>query len=171
MGREIRRVPPDWKHPTRNNGSGLQPLFDKAYEPAAKEWAEACALWERGEHPDQLLYPDQSVSCKHWWEWDGNPPDKEYCRPDWPAETITAYQVYETVSEGTPVSPVFATEEEMITWLAEVGAGMGIGGTPAPLGREGAERWVRSGGWAPSGVFCGGQVMSGVEFLALEKKD
>jgi len=33
----------------------------------------------------------------------------------------TAFQIYENVSEGTPVSPVFETEDEMKAWLIEKG--------------------------------------------------
>ncbi|WP_146208404.1 M20 family metallopeptidase [Cupriavidus plantarum] len=33
----------------------------------------------------------------------------------------TAYQVYENVSEGTPVSPVFASLEELMDWLFKQG--------------------------------------------------
>lgn len=31
---------------------------------------------------------------------------------------MTAYQLYETITEGTPISPVCQTAEEMINWLA-----------------------------------------------------
>ena len=48
------------------------------------------------------------------------PPDPEYYRPAW-SEEPTAYQMYETVSEGTPVSPVFLTVDELRTWLLEQG--------------------------------------------------
>jgi len=40
-------------------------------------------------------------------DWAGGPPDKEYYRPAWTEEEATAFQMYETVSEGTPVSPFF----------------------------------------------------------------
>ncbi len=32
-------------------------------------------------------------------------------------EHLTAWQVYENVSEGTPVSPVFASEQALLVWL------------------------------------------------------
>jgi hypothetical protein len=34
----------------------------------------------------------------------------------------TAYQIYEDVSEGTPVSPIFLTLDEMRDWLRDAGA-------------------------------------------------
>lgn len=33
----------------------------------------------------------------------------------------TAFQIYENVSEGTPVSPVFDTAEALAQWLAQEG--------------------------------------------------
>lgn len=33
----------------------------------------------------------------------------------------TAFQLYENVSEGSPVSPVFATREALAEWLAQNG--------------------------------------------------
>jgi hypothetical protein len=32
-----------------------------------------------------------------------------------------SYQVWETVSEGSPISPVFATKDELVTWLISEG--------------------------------------------------
>jgi len=50
------------------------------------------------------------------------PPDREsYRGHPWHEGEATAYQVYETVSEGTPVSPVFSDEASMCTWLHEQG--------------------------------------------------
>ena len=39
--------------------------------------------------------------------------------PDWPAAERTHFQMYETISEGTPVSPVCATAEELASWMAD----------------------------------------------------
>jgi len=35
--------------------------------------------------------------------------------------TLTSYQVYENVSEGSPVSPVFDTAEYLVRWLQQEG--------------------------------------------------
>jgi hypothetical protein len=35
--------------------------------------------------------------------------------------TLTSYQVYENVSEGSPVSPVFDTAEDLSRWLKQEG--------------------------------------------------
>lgn len=36
-------------------------------------------------------------------------------------EEKTCYQIYENVSEGSPVSPVFSSQEEMVDWLIKQG--------------------------------------------------
>lgn len=147
MGREIRRVPIDWEHPKHDWRNGYQPMHDSDFETAAREWMDDYSLWGEGKHPDQ----PRPTPC-YYWEWAGDPPDKEYHRPAWPEGTAVAYQLYETVSEGTPVSPVFATLEGLAKYLAEKGdywdQNRGNGG----MGMERALAFVSSGGWAPSKV-------------------
>ena len=116
MGREIRRVPKGWVHPVRGSADArtgrpnYQPMFDNDYTTAVKEWD-----WE-----------------------EGAPPAANYYRPAWAPEEMTCYQVYETVSEGTPVSPVFETLEDLVQWLIAQGYS------------EKAARAFADDGWAPS---------------------
>ena len=42
--------------------------------------------------------------------------------PDWSPDEATHYMMYETCSEGTPISPAFATPEELARWLTDTGA-------------------------------------------------
>ena len=44
-------------------------------------------------------------------------PSGDIC--DWNESERTHYQAYENVTIGTPISPVFATEEQMIDWLVQ----------------------------------------------------
>ncbi len=67
------------------------------------------------------------------------------------------------MSEGTPVSPPFATEDELIDYLAKNGDEWDQKRGDRPWGRQQAERFVRGGGWAPSFAVVDGQMMSGVE--------
>lgn len=39
--------------------------------------------------------------------------------PDWAKEDYTHFQMYENVTEGTPVSPVIASAKELAEWLAK----------------------------------------------------
>lgn len=134
MGREIRRVPADWEHPRQacphsswaggcseakaHDGRCFQPLYDKSFREAANDWKAEYAKWERGERPDYCTSDNRHLE---FWEWDGGPPDRKYYRPDWPDGAATHYQVYETVSEGTPVTPHFATKAELIEYLVSNG--------------------------------------------------
>lgn len=80
--------------------------------------------------------------------------------------TGEGWQVWETVSEGSPITPVFPTAEALIEHLSTVGTEWdrtpGPGGRPprGPWRREAAEAFVRSG-WAPSFVGIGGQLLMG----------
>lgn len=171
MGREIRKVPSNWQHPRtmrRNGQGGYQPMHDRAFAPAMREWIAGWEAWERGERPD---YCDEESRNLPYWEWSGAPPDPEYYRPDWKPEQMTWFQLYETVSEGTPVTPPFATQQELVDYLVEHGdfwdqqrraEGRSVMRcTPWP--REEAEAFVFGAGWAPSLVMAGGKLMSGTE--------
>lgn len=175
MGREIRMVPPNWDHPKvmRQNGrEGYQPMFDDRFENAAKEWKEGFAKWEAGERPSYYS-KEEGEPEPEFWEYNGEPPDREYYRP-WSDEEATWFQVWETVSEGTPVSPPFETKAELIEYLVENGdywdqSRRREGRTTMncdPWSRESAEAFVNGPGWAPSMVADSKGVRSGVEALA-----
>lgn len=112
MGREIRRVPKDWEHPRFKRGrrtGDFHPLYDVDYETACKEW-----------YTEAANFDNEGYNWYH--EYAGCPPDEDYYRKrKWTAEEATHYQMYETVSEGTPVTPVFATKEELVDYLVENG--------------------------------------------------
>ena len=148
MGREIRRVPKDWIHPTDENGNDL-PMFDNTYEKAAKEWIQEFLQWEAGEHEGQVK---SNTSCIYCWEYIGNPPDEKYYHPPFSSEP-THYQIYQTVSEGSPVSPIFETEEDLIEWLIEEG-----------YSQEAATKFVEYK-WAPSMVSKDGEIKMDIHGL------
>ncbi len=172
-------VPPNWEHPKKEvvkwpqgiMEERYQPMFDEPFAKAMTEWYERWQAWERGERPDYCTDESKDMA---FWDWDGGPPDPAYHRPDWPAGTATWFQVYETVSEGTPVTPPFATKEELVEYLVANGdfwdqsrrargiTDMGCG----PWSRKAAESFVFGSGWAPSFISHGGQLSSGVEALA-----
>lgn len=138
MGREIRRVPPNWEQPKNERGH-LQPMFDQTFSAAAEEWKARLAKHVPSENDG-----------REYWEWDGNPPDREYYRP-WEDEDATWFQVWETVSEGTPVTPPFATKIELVDYLVANGDAWDQSRGNGGWGRKAAERFVNAG-WAPSMV-------------------
>ncbi len=142
MGREVRRVPANWVHPKIDRGNGrlgYQPMHDRSYAVDAAEWKEALAAWERGERREENRHLE-------YWEYEGGPPDRAYYRPEWTEEERTHFQMYETTSEGTPISPVMATPESLARWLVDNNASAFAGQTAS------YESWLRVclGGYAPS---------------------
>lgn len=113
MGREIRRVPPNWEHPKDEKGNFI-PMIDKDYDSEAEEWIRNFDLHRQGKHPSEW-----AQKYKYFWEYD-SPPDEDVCRPKFEVEP-TWYQVYETVSEGTPVTPPFETLDEIVEYLVKYG--------------------------------------------------
>jgi hypothetical protein len=212
MGREIRRVPPDWDHPRSlrpawEPGIGATekmactPMLDESLREAQEEWDEGKRKWDAGdnelartvwtevdlrreearaaelysgksarddaefvrEHLGQLVYESYE-------EYAGErpkPEDAALYRPDWPEESRTAFQVYETVSEGTPVSPVFETREELLAWLSDPSRDARL---LPHMSREAAERFVTYGS-VPSLMIKDGQVASSVEMLEPSFRD
>lgn len=67
------------------------------------------------------------------------------------------WQVWETVSEGSPISPVFADREGLIRWLMSKAYNWGAS---RPLTREQAENFTASG-WAPTAVITAEGVIRG----------
>lgn len=168
MSREVRRVPPDWKHPTiwREDWRGemvesFDALFDGAfYEATLAVWDDENAKWEAGEFPD---YADEDHRKMTYAEWNGERPEAKDYMPRWTPEEATHLMMYETTSEGTPISPAFATPEELARWLADNNA--------SASGSRGAsyEAWLRvaRGGWAPTAISTPETGMvSGVEAMA-----
>lgn len=167
MGREVRRVPKDWQHPKKREYNVLkhcyeeryQPMYDEPFAPKMREWYAAWEAWERGERPE-------GATSATYIEWDGGPPDPAYYRPDWPEETRTHLMMYESTSEGTPISPAFETPEEVARWLTDNNASA-FGSSTASY-----EGWLRvcKGGYAPSAVMTvhgdgSGTMQSGVDAL------
>lgn len=115
---------------------------------------------------------DGKIPLAEWLRDERMPPDPKYYRP-YREEDATWYQVWETVTEGTPVTPPFATREELVDYLVKYGdewdQKRGNGG----YSRAAAEAFVNAG-WAPSMVITmrgdGTQTMAkGIEVpLALQ---
>ena len=132
MGREIRRVPKEWQHPKDESGHYLA-LYDEDYESALEQY-QRCPT-----------------------DWDSIPPDPDYFRQAWDDDNpATHYQVYQDVSEGTPVSPVFASLDEMVAWL--IGEG---------YSEHAANKFAQLG-WAPSMMFSPDKGLSGIGIHSLD---
>lgn len=166
MSRVVRKVPADWQHPKDARGHYL-PLYDGAsLVERFAAWVVGKAMWERGlaedwGKPGQWKARDPAWG-KHWEDWSGAAPKPAHFTPTWPAEVCTHLMMYEDVSEGTPISPAFATAEELATWLATNKA------SASGMFAASYDAWLATitRGWAPSMVLAGGVLRSGVEGLA-----
>lgn len=84
------------------------------------------------------------------------PDDSDECMPDFDVpDDELGWCLYETVSEGTPVTPVFATAEELIDHLATIGQDY----EQVPMRRTAAEALVREGSTLGSFLIIGNNRM------------
>lgn len=145
--------------------SVFQPMFDRDYATAAAEW--------RREFEEFYAKKENIEHGQEFWEWSGSPPDREYY-VNYTPEQATWFCLYETVSEGSPVSPPFETKQELANYLAEHGdfwdQSRRKDGTTSmdcsPWGKEAAEKFVFGGGYMPSMVITGGEILTGGKLAA-----
>jgi len=78
------------------------------------------------------------------------------------------WQVWETVSEGSPVTPVFPTAEALVDHLTTKGDFSTQRLNKPPFSRKAAEAFIKSG-WAASGVIVNGKVSEGIETAKYQK--
>ncbi len=163
MGREIRRVPPNWQHPKTKRPDyktgRMEECFEALHDDRASALASFAADIEKMGLAEAIDYHG------------GGPRSDDYV--DYEGKEQTWWQVYETVSEGTPVTPPFETQAELVEYLVANGdfsdqrrRAEGNSFMPcAPWSRKQAESFVFGSGWAPSLVVDYGRVMSGVEAM------
>lgn len=174
MGRQVRMVPANWEHPKRYDTYRREmtyvPLYSgsgDAFALAEAEWNEEYAKWQEGfvrNYGDgEKWRPKEADEINmRFTEWSGSRPSPDDYMPNWPREICTHLMMYEDTSEGTPISPAFATPEELARWLTDNNASA-FGGQTASY-----EAWLRvcQGGFAPSAVMDAKGLRSGVEAMA-----
>lgn len=157
MGREVRKVPPDWQHPRDDKGRYVGLL--EGYSKHVAQRAMEQEAWQRGK---VITFggEDPAPSDVSFDEWYGEPPNPDHYVPDFSEGSATFFQMYETVSEGTPISPPMPTLEALAKWLSEDSSNDGWRND-----RNSYEQWlaVCKAGWVPSGVVIKGHFMTGVE--------
>lgn len=172
MGREVRRVPENWEHPMdwdhkdHHGRHHHKPLYE-GYTDALDEWTAEREFWDNdSDDPGRWNNGEARMESKRSGEsadlWHGSRPESGDYMPEWSEAERTHYQMYETTSEGTPLSPVLDTPEKLARWLTDNEASAS-GDLTASY-----EGWLRvcNGGYAPSMVGHDGRGMtSGVEGL------
>jgi hypothetical protein len=111
-----------------------------------KGFEETCSAC--GGHGSTEAYEGQRAEAEAWEE--SGPPEGE------------GWQLWETVSEGSPISPVFATADELAAWMSA--SERGNRRVPPDV----AAKFIAEG-WAPSFISSPETgVISGVEFIGSE---
>jgi len=105
---------------------------------------------------------ERCIACRHAGKLAKRPWKKYFDCPEWATQPPTGegYQLWETTSEGSPISPVFKTPEELAQWLFDIKASA-FGSCTATY-----EHWlnfIKGPGWAPSAIMSKGTIRSGVE--------
>ena len=162
MGREIRMVPEGWEHPKKADGN-YKPLMGYKFSKCLMEWEEDRDQWLKGlRRKWNIEGPDSWVPIEaddYFSDYVNDKPNPEDYMPEFQEGTANHYMMYEDTSEGTPISPSFATPEELARWLADNGASS-FGSMTASY-----EDWLATIkiGSAPSAVFDAKGFRSGVE--------
>lgn len=158
MSKEIRNVTPNYEHPKDRSGNYLSLLDDFEYDLA--EYGEyikqhglrkAVAYHNGGPDPERYMLVN----------------DEDDCYYGVPEADRTWLQVFETVSNGSPDSPPFATEDELIEYLCTEGSlyHNQYPDTHPILTRPQAEAFIKAGS-APSMMISGGQIKIGAQSLS-----
>ena len=156
MSRDVRMVPKNWNHPKNERGRYI-PLLDGDFENKIKEWNEGKEEWDSGIFPD---YASEESRTQSYEEWAGRVPNPDHYMPKFKDEIATHYMMYETTSEGTPISPAFETKEELAKWLYENNTSA-FGGQTASY--EGWLQTINRGGSICSCIMVGGKIINGVD--------
>lgn len=126
---------------------------------------DAINQWIVVRHRFKRLYPNETYHCPHC-NGEGHTFRDDAHEAAYDAWTRTeppegeGWQMWETTSEGAPISPVFDTPERLAAWLYETNA--------SSFGSNGASysawlQMIKGTGWTPSAVMTNGKMMSGVD--------
>lgn len=109
MGRELKRVPLDFDYPLKRVWYGYFMNEISTCHSKDDEYCEQCR--KMAEIKGVELY---SIGCPNYEKYFGEISDKlkELCE----VPKGEGYQLWETTSEGSPISPVFETLDELCEW-------------------------------------------------------
>lgn len=166
MGRELRMVPKDWEHPKDTNNVYI-PLFEGSYKAKVSQWDKEAEMWGKGKQrkfdedgdEDGWVDIEDKYKTMPYKDWNSKRPEEKDYMPDWNPEERTHLMMYESATEGTPISPVCETPEQLAHWLCNHAASAFAGNTAT------YEQWMSTikSGWAPSAMrLPSGELISGV---------
>lgn len=124
MSREVRKVTVDWKHPKLSDTLYL-PLFDGSkFQQDVERYEIAERMWSLGMvrdvvNNDWMSRDEAGISETRFESYYGPHPDVRDYMPLWDAETATHFMLYENMTHGTPLSPAFATRDDLAAWCVK----------------------------------------------------
>ncbi|MBM5789852.1 hypothetical protein FJZ23_02065 [Candidatus Parcubacteria bacterium] len=126
-------VPASWEHPKDERGNYIA-LLGGSFKERADQWDEEARQWDNGfvrGFATDGWKPKGPEHTGTFADWDGERPEEKDYMPDWPEAERTHYQLYESTSNGMPISPVMETPEALAYWLVDsnVSAFAGMGAT------------------------------------------
>lgn len=122
-------MPANWQHPKNERGYYI-PLSGGSYAEDVEEWGKLKTHWDQGFVEGfvqgNIVWinkdDDPDAQGKTFEEYHYTRPTEAEYMPDWSDIERTHWMMYESVSEGTPISPAFATPQELCRWLVKTGA-------------------------------------------------
>ena len=147
MGREVKRVPLDFDWPLNKRWYGY--VINKCSDGDYNLTCDDCRKFAKIKNIklDKVKCPDLEIL---------EVPKGE------------GWQMWETTTEGGPISPVFKTPEKLAQWL--------VNNNVSTFGNDTAtyDQWlkmIKGSGFAVSMVIKGNKIMSGVEFESKVNRD
>lgn len=168
--------PPGWPYST------WRPLLDESYQHAYWSWIRDRVVWwlcAMVAHPLALIgVVDAAAGTYRGWrykvsrplretfsDWHGERPNPRRHRPAWRDRDRTHFQLYETVSEGAPLTPPMPNTDMLVHWCASQSDEVWVG--TSNMTREDWERFFARGGYAPSGIYSADRgYRSGIEAMS-----
>lgn len=113
MGRKLKRVPMDFNYPLNRVWYGYYDKYPRFCHEEYSAGCEGCKAYAKIKGVEIKVYSDGSEGCPDY--------NKYYGIPECLEDKVEppegeGYQLWETTSEGSPVSPVFGTLEKLCEW-------------------------------------------------------
>lgn len=125
MGCEVRRVAPDWQHPLDEYDNCIPLIDGLEYAAHVSSYERVSRAWESGDTTElvarygvwiDIAFREHLDAGHSLDSWNGPRPDPNDYMPRWEPEQRSHVQLYESTTEGTPLSPVFATLAGLAAW-------------------------------------------------------
>lgn len=120
MGREIRRVRDNWEHP--REGEQYRPLLEDYHgmleyiDKALHTFMDRVRMLNK--KGQVKVYDEIFTNIQDLYDYEVSDGEFDIPNPDDYMPNGDWYQLFENVSEGTPLSPPFKTKGELIEWLS-----------------------------------------------------